>query len=415
MALARTLPSILLSSTLCAGLGGVTNDTKDLIVAWSLDGSIIYTDGHHHDHSLRYNMTAGPAARNGTTGEKVWQGPKVPDDIISVAAGPLSYSAGRLISTCWRKGSEPPEPQMGFQGSVSFCHFSADNGDLLKVVNTSKKYLTSDPYRASKCGSVDGKYLADFDFSPHDTYKITPPYELVRIWDANTGDMVMSLDHSNGWFQDADNLRSLAFSPDGKHMATVGGDGTSHRLWDGMVSVWNLDTRKRMKLSDQGGPMTEQLSVSFSPDGKHFATVGEDCPQEECPADSCTIRVWDVASGSLRKIETGFNKSCGDKVLWSPDGAKIATLSLYSGHWHIWDAVTGQCYMDITIRADTNQDSITLGLWSPDGSHFAWQQWFNVPWVPDINAPVHIVPFSHAGCPASAPPTPCPGKPVIVV
>jgi len=291
-----------------------------------------------------------------------------------------------------RKGSEPPKKGMSYQGPVSFCFFSAENGNLLKVVNTSKRYLTSDGMRAANCGSVDGKYLADFDFKSHDFPYDTAPFELVLIWDSNGG-LAMSLDHSNGLFQEGDGVKAMAFSPNGKQLATVGkavGD-----LGDkGMVSIWNLGTRTRKKLTDHTapGPMYTQQSVAFSPNGSYFATAGGACPQGPCPAhDNCTIRVWDVAAGTLRKIETEFKKYCGDKILWSPDGAKIATLSLYYGHWHIWDAVTGECYMDIEIPTSFSVFG-QRALWSPDGSHFAWQAYA------DGNAPIHIVPFSRTGC-----------------
>lgn len=391
MDLARALFSIQLGCTFC----GADND---FMVAWSRDGSTIFTDGHDHVHDWPQPFTDGPAARNATTGEKIWQGPKVPDDIIKVDAGPLSYSDGRLISTCWLKGSEPPKEGMSYQGPVSFCFFSAENGNLLKVVNTSKRYLTSDGMRAADCGSVDGKYLADWDFKSHDFQKDTAPFELVRIWDTNTGALAMSLDHSNGLFQDGDQVQAMAFSPDGKHLVTVGqsvgccGD-------KGMVSIWNLGTRTRKKLTDHTAPrpMYTQRSVAFSPNGTHFATAGGACPQGPCVArDNCTIRVWDVAAGTSRKIETEFKKYCGDKILWSPDGAKIATLSLYYGHWHIWDAVTGECYMDIEIP---NSFSVfgQRALWSPDGSHFAWQAYVPINRT-DNKAPVHIVPFKRTGC-----------------
>jgi WD40 repeat protein len=74
----------------------------------------------------------------------------------------------------------------------------------------------------------------------------------------------------------------LAFSPDGKRLASAGG------IWDrlGEVKVWDLTTgRERLRLA--GHTRTVEY-VAFSPDGKTLATAS--------PWDR-SLRRWDSATG----------------------------------------------------------------------------------------------------------------------
>jgi WD40 repeat protein len=89
---------------------------------------------------------------------------------------------------------------------------------------------------------------------------------VAEIWDADTGDDLLTLPQSDSLLYD------VAFSEDGSQLATAGADGTV-RLWD--PETGDL----RMTL---GGPEVPIRSVVFSPDGTRLASLGYDG----------VVRVW---------------------------------------------------------------------------------------------------------------------------
>jgi WD40 repeat protein len=160
----------------------------------------------------------------------------------------------------------------------------------------------------------------------------------VRVWDAGTGQELLTLRHSN-------QVESVAFSPDGTRLASWS--------WGGPVKVWNARTGEELRTLK--GHINGVKSVAFSPDGTRLASAGHDN----------TLKVWDVSTGQDIRTLKGHALAVAS-VAFSPDGALLA-----SGSWDmtvkVWDWRTGQELR--TFKGHT--DRVTSVAFSPDGARVA--------------------------------------------
>ena len=112
-----------------------------------------------------------------------------------------------------------------------------------------------------------------------------------------------------------------AFSPDGITVAVGSVNGT--------VYLYDLNTGKlKMILSEHKDHV---IHLAFSPNGKILATSSY---EDE------TICLWDVNTGTHRKIRTEHPRNAGD-LAFSPDGKTIASGGS-DGTIRFWNAHTGE-------------------------------------------------------------------------
>ncbi len=105
-------------------------------------------------------------------------------------------------------------------------------------------------------------------------------------------------------------LQGVAFSPDGRLVATADGGDNTARLWDTATGVC-LRT-----LTCHTGKHGAVWDVAFSPDGRLLATASRDN----------TTRLWDPTTGVCLGILTGHTAMVLG-VAFSPDGRLLATVS----------------------------------------------------------------------------------------
>jgi WD40 repeat protein len=139
-------------------------------------------------------------------------------------------------------------------------------------------------------------------------------------------------------------IYAVAFSPDGKQLATSSGDET--------VRLWNLDDPTELRAFPGSGFIAP---ITFSPDGKFLARGGYG------------VAVWDVESGA----EIITYKMTVETVAFSPDGTEVATFGSDSVlmRWSIpkGESLLGGWGGD---RSDNNGDRFPAGAmtYSPDGT-----------------------------------------------
>jgi WD40 repeat protein len=143
-------------------------------------------------------------------------------------------------------------------------------------------------------------------------------------------------------------VRGVAFSRDGRHLATACSDGVV-QLWDA-TRLGERQVPRHSLAARVHGPC---LNVAFSPDGHRLVTGGQEN----------TVQIWDVETG--RELQTLRGHS-GDvyTVAFAPGGRWVASAGEDSAV-RVWDGNTGE--IRHTFRGHTGLVSSLAFRPGPDG------------------------------------------------
>ena len=163
-----------------------------------------------------------------------------------------------------------------------------------------------------------------------------------RVADLEREELVLALETPS-------NVNAVAFSPDGKELATASEDGS--------VLVFRVATGEKTRSL----PKHEAVghAVAFSPDGKFLATA---CGDE-------SVRLFDAATGSLSREIACHRKgsySSVQSLAFTPDG-KTLVAGTSQGSVRLFDVASGR-----PLEQPFSHEGTIRGLaWSPDGKTLA--------------------------------------------
>lgn len=182
--------------------------------------------------------------------------------------------------------------------------------------------------------------------------------EVLKIWDTATGKLVRRL-KSDFPASSAGGAEDtyVGFSGDGQNLLSASRDK--------MIRVWDLKTGRQIRVFKN---LSEDVSnfYRFSPDGKYLvlSTFGSDAERRK-------IKLWDIEKGTVAQTFAG-HAARTNSVCFTGDG-KILISGANDGEIKFWSAESGKELANLVLMNDTDWIVTTPeGLF--DGTQTAWKQ-----------------------------------------
>ncbi|MBE8969359.1 NACHT domain-containing protein [Nostocales cyanobacterium LEGE 12452] len=265
------------------------------------------------------------------------------------SAHQLEYKLGRLVRKLQNEAIDP----VGYGGGnllnlltqletnltgYDFSHLTIRNCDLrslnLHRVNFSQTTFQDCVFAATFGGitsvafSPDGRCLATSDTNGE-----------IHVWDVTNSKQLFSCKEHNSW------VWNIAFSPVHPVLASCGQD---HK-----IKLWDISTGECFKtLCDHTSIVT---AIAWSPDGQFLATTSYDH----------TVKVWHLATAKCVQTLEGHH-ACVWSVAFHPADQILATAG-EDNKIKLWDLETGCCVQNL----EGHQQWVKAIAFSPEGQILA--------------------------------------------
>ena len=204
------------------------------------------------------------------------------------------------------------------QQGYDLCVFDAATGKALRQI---KGPLTNSWSHGLLVFTPDGKAVAVVSHEDRE-----PRAAHIHLIDFESGKTIRDFS------ADKLSVMEFAFSPDGKLMASGGYDSDKDRE-NYFARLWDVETGKELRRFMHGKQGFGIASLAFSPDGKTLATLGTQA--------GVLLRLFDVDTGKLRRAfpkDDGVRPERGS-VAFSPDGKTVAAAT---NSIRLYDTTTGR-------------------------------------------------------------------------
>ncbi len=197
--------------------------------------------------------------------------------------------------------------------------------------------------------SPDGKRVATASGDPGARRFSREPG--ARLWDAGTGKLLHTLKHDRA-------VLTVAFSSDSKKLLTGG--------WDRCARLWDANTGE--EIGEPFQHAARVIATGFSPDGKTLVTAFVDGTGLK---ETQKVRLWEVATRRLLYESSRADRALAvvvrpdGKALWAARGPEGVQMWEIDGH-----ATRPEAAEKAVGPRWEQQDSVQTGAFSPDGRLF---------------------------------------------
>jgi hypothetical protein len=256
----------------------------------------------------------------------------------AVAALPPAPQAGAILRESWQRKVD---------GAVSAAAISHD-GRFVAVSNSAIHILNAENGQTIRSFAAYHYGVCSLAFSPDGTMlaSVGCGEKPVKIWEPATGRLIRSFEETLVGYS------SVAFSPDGRQIAA----GANKSL-----IIWDLSGRLVWKVADLIGGS----SVAFSPDGRWIATSGGN-----------GVALWDSTSGAPVKEFLKGHDTVFHTVAFSPDGQRLISGNAYLGITDIKSGTTSRSspslFNSLIYKLAVAPDGRTIASGGPDREVRLW-------------------------------------------